>query len=280
MATRLHREWRHALRDLEPQYAPRLKEELDGVAHVVFRIFTSPMKVGKPRGFDRPTIYLLLALLAKAFKTLQAIRVVAKEGLGQDATVLLRALFETCLAIEHILRRKHRLRTRIYVAYTAHRRVVMIESWQQIRGLKRNATKALLATARKQRDEIVAILPPGTAYQRHWSGYGSFEELTKKLKAAGGYGTFYRFASAIAHGADADDHVTGSPSGVGTFKLLPGPAHLDQVLAVAPAALWLATSQLNRKLGLGRDHWLAAVRPPAARPRKRGQGKGSKGNGK
>jgi len=66
------------------------------------------------RGEDWPTLGTALAMYTKACKTHRSIEILCRAGLTSDATVLLRVLSETTVALHFVLKRHSRVRSRLY----------------------------------------------------------------------------------------------------------------------------------------------------------------------
>jgi Family of unknown function (DUF5677) len=255
-------EWGQARTDVARRFAAQI-DKTQAVADCILRLLTAKIFKGTaPEHGDQLVFYVVMALLTKAFKSHRAIVAVATEGLGEDANALLRALFETATAVDFILRDESALRTRVYLAYVAHRRLVIYKSWRGTPSLRDKVSDEDLARAQRNVDERVAALPKDTNYESHWSGHRNLEQLLQHLDAIEGYHTFYRFASAIAHASDAEDHLALTPEGVLSMNLFPGDKFVENALVLAPALLWMTASNIDRSFQLGWTPALAGVRPP------------------
>ena len=213
-------------------------------------------------GADRVTVYTVAGLFAKACKTYRAIEHVCGRGLGQDAAVLARSLYETAIAILFLLQKRglERQRIALYQANTLNAGLRMLDEWRKTPGLKRKAGKALIAGLRAERDVWIARLPAGTNHKKHWSGLWSIEEAAGALRGKVTYQAFYRFASPFAHAADMTAHVYLDDTGAFTVKLGPGDEHLGAIMAFAHVVLWSVASRINRRYRLGSDSVLKAER--------------------
>jgi len=94
-------EYEDARRDLARRLEERVRE-MDRMYDVAESILTSGQIRVKGFGLSSGTVVVIMLLLTKALKTFRAIRVSTLEGCGQDAAILLRALFETTTAISWI----------------------------------------------------------------------------------------------------------------------------------------------------------------------------------
>jgi hypothetical protein len=118
---------------------------------------------------------LVTSILAKSCKTFRGIRAAAVAGCGQDASILLRALFESTVALLYILQRDSRRRAILFAAHQSQRRLVLIEATKKTPGQKRFFKNTLVTTA-----EVATV-------RKHWAGRGGLEAATTKLGR--GYGT-------------------------------------------------------------------------------------------
>jgi hypothetical protein len=217
------------------------------------------------RGLSPLVLFSIAGLMTKACKTYRAIQHVCAAGLGQDATVLLRSLYETMVAVLFILQKRSRERAVIYQAYGIASGLKMLHAWKRTPGLKRRATKSVIAQTEQACHQWAAQLPPGTDYSRHWSGKRSLEQAAKALRGAVSYDLFYRYASPFAHAADLVDHMDLRSAPVFAMRLIPGDLHVAGTLAVARLMLWLTASRVNERFRLGCDEPLEAERPPDVR---------------
>jgi hypothetical protein len=238
-------------------------QSMEELHNAVVGMFGGPWHITKPRGTSRFTVETVAGLLTKACKTYRAVHMVCAAGLGTDGGVLARSLFETTIAILFIMQKRSKERAVLYHAYGAEQRLKMLNHWKRTKGLKRMATKRMIANQTEELDGLMKELPPGANAKRHWSGLANFEASVNSLKAAQLYAVFYRHTSSFAHGPDFQEHVTIDPvSGDFTFELEPTGNHIDSTVAVSRLLLWAAADRINGRLGLGFDAVLAPLRPP------------------
>ncbi len=146
--------------------------------------------VKRTRGLGPRIAIITTALFAKQIKTTRAIARVAAGGLGEDAMALVRVQFETMVAIAWLLQKSSRLRTNLYLAYHTVNGLKTLGKWKGTKGLKRQATKGIVASYTTRLAEQAAALritPQALTdkVRRHWSGLGSLEEVLGKLRSAG-----------------------------------------------------------------------------------------------
>ena len=106
---------------------------LHNVAVALFAGLTLPAS-----GADRVTVYTVAGLFAKVCKTFRAIEHLCARGLGQDATVLARSLYEAAIAILFLLQKRgcERQRVAMYHANTLNAEVRMLSGWEETPGSK------------------------------------------------------------------------------------------------------------------------------------------------
>src|SRR5262245_39550839 len=75
----------------------RARELYEGVMRLI------PSQITVKNGVPKAVTKVVFSLLAKATKTFRAAELVSQVGLGQDALVLVRVLFETGTAVNYIL---------------------------------------------------------------------------------------------------------------------------------------------------------------------------------
>jgi hypothetical protein len=80
-------------------------------------------------------VFLIASLMTKACKTFRAIQVVCQSGLGQDAAVLARQLFETAIAVGFILKEDTKTRAIMFAAHQDQRLLVLTERASEIEGV-------------------------------------------------------------------------------------------------------------------------------------------------
>jgi len=199
---------------------------MDDIYDVAESILTGgSITITKTRGLKNwAVIDTLMLTLAKACKTLRAIRAAALEGCGQDAAILLRALFETATAVLWILQRDTKRRVLLFVAHGDQRLLVMVEEQLKTPGLKRGR-KGQVAAAQAKVDQWLSLLSSAdlSAVRKHWSGLGSLENTVKRISGwRRAYNTVDRATSSYAHGSDTIRHAIFEDGKRPVFKILPG----------------------------------------------------------
>lgn len=193
---------------------------------------------------------VIAGLLTKALKTFRAIQLVCEAGLGQDASVLLRQLFETTLAVGFILKTDSVNRATMLVVHERQRHLVMLRELRRLSGTEGIATdedvKAAEHVLQVTADHLGADLVDSV--RRHWSG-NSVEWAAGELGLSSFYGTLYRITSSIAHGSDVMTHFSlDISSGTPTLKLIPTDDHIVPVLISAGTLLRMLTDWTNKSL--------------------------------
>lgn len=215
------------------------------------------LPITKPRGLNQGVLMITSGILAKACKTVRAIRVAAAVGSGQDASILLRALFESTIALLWILQRDSKRRATLFAAHEDQRWLVIVEEHRKTPGLKRVFGKNALAIAQANVDRWRKLLKNPSqvdSVRKHWFGSG-LRGATDALGYRSGwrraYETLYRQTSAFSHGSDANAHlfqnpVTGNPG----VKLLPGFDELHKVIPMACVLVLEMATRLISRLGM------------------------------
>jgi hypothetical protein len=210
-------------------------EKTDRVYDAVEAMITSgPIRINVARlGDADPTVVpLSIALLTKGLKSFRAVKVTAQEGCGQDASILLRGLFENCLAVLWLLDKDSTRRARMYAAHSDQRAMVAIEERLKIDSLRVKAAEEHVIVQRRLESWLQLLTPEDlSTCRRHWSGLRGVEQVASTLDGwTVAYVTLYRTTSNYAHGADAESHLRMSDSGVPIALLLPGLQELSRVL--------------------------------------------------
>jgi hypothetical protein len=192
---------------------------------------------------------------------------VADGGLGQDAAVLARQLFETAVAIRFVMSGDRRQRAAMFAAHEDQRLLVLLEDAARSAGLSHIGTQANIEKARAKIKAWEEILRPEdvVSVRRHWSG-GSLESVAGEVGMGGAYTMMYRWTSSFAHGSDTTAHFfVKQGSNVPTLKLVPGDDQLRPVLTSALDLLRIIASTFSEGWGLGEDdavRRIAAEVPP------------------
>jgi hypothetical protein len=198
---------------------------------------------------------LIASLLTKCCKTFRAIQLTAESGLGQDASVLARQLFEIAVAVKFILQRDTLLRATMFAAHEDQRALVALEEMSKIKGLKSGSPENVA----KQRAKVKAWEPSFEnvevlkSVRRHWSG-DSLQWAAKEVDLLSAYATMYRYTSTFAHGSDPNAHFFIRPGDkTPTLKLVPGGDEVQPVLDSSIILLAIIFEVANETLGLGED---------------------------
>jgi hypothetical protein len=225
-------------------------------------VSTGTLTIGNKRGLDDVVIKVVLALYVKACKTTRAIRLVAASGLPEDALVLTRSLFETCVAILFILHKTPRRRAQMYLAHIPVRTKKVLEAWRRTPGLKRQVTKALLSAADEGLRDAEQRLGKKVV-DRLRSGYSgmNIEQTAAQLGIAKTYQVFYRHASSFSHVSDVSEHMTFESDGTPILKVAAGPARtIRQSLVMAHRIFWTTLNRVDARFGLGHEGEVAKLR--------------------
>jgi hypothetical protein len=178
-------------------------EYFDSTIDVGRRVRSHIQRISRKIKPTRPDLHLSYFFFSKALKSLGAIRLLWASGFFQDALVISRCIFETCVLDSYIRRDRERLTDR-YLAYDAVARhklsVGMVRSMQDRRGKLWLQWKG--GAARYGR--AVKDLPYEFGDARSWSRK-SLRDIVRVLEQDGAQGTwsayefFYGLGSAVAH---------------------------------------------------------------------------------
>lgn len=221
-------------------------------------LITGQLKITKRRGLDSGIVTLVASILTKGCKTFRGIRAACVAGCGQDGSILLRALFESTIAMRYILQRNTRRRSILFAAHEDFRKLVLVEETKRTPGQKRLFKNSALLQARSTMNAWRTLAPAAEvdSVRKHWAGPGGLEAACKKLGRRSGwpraYVAMYRYVSAFSHGSDANAHMFLQPgTNTPVFKLLPGTDELDRVLPMACLLLLAMAGRFGERLGLG-----------------------------
>lgn len=217
-------------------------------------VAVGPLSISNSSGINEGVVLIIRSLLAKGCKTLRAVEAVAGVGCGQDAGILLRAMFESSVACSWILQGNCKRRATMFAAHEDQRVAVLFEQAAATTGLKRQFTPALVAKARAKAGKWRKLLSAKQfeAVRRHWSGLGSLEKTCDRLGPywRRAYALMYRHLCTFSHGSDVSAHVFGHPStGQPVLKLLPGTDELDKVCTLGPTILLQMVKALDKRSG-------------------------------
>jgi hypothetical protein len=230
-------EEKEARADLAQQFND-LFSRSERVHNAAVELLTRGKFVVSKRNPGRGVLTLIASLLTKALKTFRGIQILAEAGLGQDASVLARQLFETAVAVKFILKAETPLRAAMFAAHEDQRLLVIVENAARIGGFPTAGSQETLDKAREKVRVWSEVMPPDAlaSVRRHWSGH-TLEWAAGEVGLLRPYAMMYRFTSGFAHGSDATAHFfVRRGEGVPTLKLMPGG---DQVLAVLESAIEL-----------------------------------------
>lgn len=249
-------ETRDALSALATLFAEDVRLMDDVLAFVEGILTSGSLVIKKKRGLNEGVVYLAASIMTKGCKTFRAIRATALAGCGQDASILLRALFESTVALLYLLRRNSRRRAVLFAAHEDQRKLVLIEETKKTPGQKRFFKKADVEGARAAVHRWSGLVPLDDikSVRRHWAGPGGLESAARSIGPGWArlYTMMYRYTSAFSHVSDPSKHLF-LPKGtdVPALKLLPGGDELDRVIPMACIHLLSMAEQFGARLGLG-----------------------------
>lgn len=219
------------------------------------------LSVKGPLASNKGIVFLIASLLTKACKTYRAIQITSESGLGQDASVLARQLFETTVAVNFILKKDTQLRAAMFAAHEDRRLLVLIEEARKVEGLENIGSAEFLHKAQKKVQAWETVIPREAvaSVRRHWSGK-SLESAAKEVGLHTAYALMYRTTSAFAHGSDVTAHffVSHDDESI-TLKLAPGGDQIRSVLNSSMILMRSIFAAANDGLGLGEDAVLERI---------------------
>lgn len=188
-----------------------------------------------------PTVVMAaLGLLAKALKTYRAIELLASAGLGGNALIEARALFECGVCLLFILEQDSRNRVATYIVYVEEQKQKMLRAWKDDPKLATNVTREAEAKLADNVKRARKLLPKEVAEKplKHWSGKQNLREVLQLLDGDTDYLTVYKRTSAILHVSDVDGQFI-VENGGNDWPLDLGPSSKDVTEALAIAQLVL-----------------------------------------
>jgi len=259
------------------------REVLDHCVAVVNR---DRLRVEKRRGLNDTVLFVALGLYTKACKQARSILTLCEGGLGEDAHALTRALFETTLALNFILRPRVTIRrggirlppvsgkplttgfrADLYLARFVVERNLMVQDLARTPGWKRTANKidraSLASEAAKTAQSIGPEWTKRLKQSRTYSGV-SLRDTAFSLGYGQAWVVLYRTGSWSTHANDIEQYVTlretspTDPTLVPEIYLQPGPAWVPQALIASAGLLVDCLSLLNSRFGLRHGAWMAS----------------------
>ena len=197
---------------------------------------------------------MLVAYLTKVISTFRGIVLLANSGRPEEASALLRVLFEVLAVVRFIVQDEAQIQHRAAMVYL-HGRVreaVMVRTWQLSPKLRHKDQAAYLAEA-KVPDFIEKLVPPEVNREhlkKHWSGQpGGLATICPSLDLGEWYDTVYRTASMFSHATDHHSRLEVDEGGGLVVSFMPHAAGLGLTLKVGCVLLWVATFDILKALG-------------------------------
>jgi hypothetical protein len=242
-------------------------------------IFTAGRSVDPDDGLDDLVITVALGLAAKMCKQYRSIIALVELGLGEDASSLARAHFESMLAVQFLLRRRvslkrggkklppvsgkpltTRFRTQLYVANALFHDRKLINGFAVTPGMKRDTGAEVRAFVDANAVTAEAVIGKEWADRVKERGYSglSVEHLACSLGYQGLYASLYRVTSRVIHANDAGDFAQFQDEAAPLFDIVPSPEGIDTILKFASLFLIHAVDIVNMRLGFGMEHEVLA----------------------
>lgn len=224
---------------------------------------------------------ICVGLYTKMCKQYRSIHALCELGLTDDAEILVRTMFETCLSVLFLLRKRAILRhgkrlppkpiggqfsvsfrAELYTADQALQLDKRVRDWLSTTRLKRNGKRLecvatdWVDTARKAvGDDWLKWLKTGSTFGL------SIEIMAKNLGMGIWYSAVYRPQSAKVHAADADQHLESDDFlPVITPKLKPNTTTTTMPLRLANILIMMAGDLINSRFRLGHDEGIRSIR--------------------
>jgi hypothetical protein len=206
-------------------------------------------------------VRVILGLYSKACKTYRSIMLCCEHGLGQDAQVLGRVLFETFIGTHFILQDGTRQHAAMYLLGNALQFKRQLDAVGDTSELAQYVTPHILDTyaliIRNLEEELdketikkvkrSSYLGQSLRDYCHDNGLGTFYDL------------FYRFASANTHVTDLLEHIEEGKEDTTVLRIIPGEAWLPQVIPAVTGFLAMILELINDSYGLACDDSIAAL---------------------
>jgi len=240
-------------------------ENLERVVQSVVSIYgQGGLTVHALQEIDRRTVDVILVLMSKACRTARAIQLVSERGLGHDALVLVRCLFEDWLCVRWLFDSDWMVRANMIAAHDAQRKLVQVEAILRDPDLAGQMSDGALDLVKTHVGYWVDRLGEKTvdSVRGHWSGrLGGVEGTARALGQLGLYNTLYRVTSAHAHGSDIVGNIVLDDEVGPTPRLVPDDYGLPLTAGSAAWLLWSLASTVDSNLGLGFTDQLATAEP-------------------
>lgn len=221
--------------------------EVESVAGAI-----APTLIRDVSGYDR----VLQLFFTRAVRAFRAIRLLAGEGLGTDALILVRALYEQVLNLLYIATDPDRLADQ-YLEYAHYR------NWTYLRFLRRHYPEAARMDPKTVEDMRRQFLRVRKRYPggRSWHGK-AIVDLARLLKLDGTHETLYKIACDVVHGnvsglyplltlAEERLEVRAGPDGDG---------YAEEALELAVYCVLPILGEVSRHFGLGMEAGLEGIR--------------------
>lgn len=246
---------------LQKQFDPLFKKANRVHSAAVEVLTRGHFNISNPDPHCPGTLTVVASLISKACKTFRAIQVTCAHGLGQDAAVLGRQLFETTVAITFVLQKDQRVRCAMLAAYEDQRRLVQLRDASTAESMKHLASSQVLASAQGRVDEWLPILGETVlaSVKQHWSGR-SLQWAAEQVGLREAYIGLFRSTSAFAHVGDLGRQFSMTlEDPVPTLKLAPSDEFIERVLQSCLRLLSSIVSEANGSFGLEEDEVVARI---------------------
>lgn len=239
--------------------------DLERVVQTVVSIYgQGGLTVHALQEIDRRTVDVILVLMSKACRTARVIQLVSERGLGHDALVLVRCLFEDWLCVNWLFASDWVVRANMIAAHDAQRKLVQVKAVLRdpdLAGRLSDGALDLVETNVRYWEERLGK-DTVDSVKKHWSGrLGGVEGTARALGQLRLYDTLYRETSAHAHGSDIVGNIILDEEIGPTPRLAPDDFALPLTAGSAARLLWSLASTVDSNLGLGFTDRLATAEP-------------------
>jgi hypothetical protein len=223
--------------------------------------------------YNGRTVRVCQTLLVKGCKTFRAVRHLCELGIGQDAAVLLRVLFETSVSVAWLFHDDTDRRAHMLLLHGHLRRLVHAEKMMEVDGLRERGQQLheALSADVDNLDERGFAREELKAIRTHWSGTRGLEDVVRRLEPSEwlqAYTVVYRELSQPVHVADLLAHISRVESrervedDVFTFRLSPSTWGQPRIGRTARLLLHSMASTMNERFALGFEEQLSRVERP------------------
>lgn len=205
-------------------------------------------------------LILSICIMAMTITKMQSIRLLCRNGLGKDAAILLRVVFEDIVNFNYIDNDKKRVKD--FMDYDTYERL-KVSKWAPVNIMGNPAEyKARVSELEKIWDKVKQKYTYTTPNGKNkifdrWSGKNLLE-MAKELKGEGQYNFLYRYLSTYVHFTSTtfNDYVLGAEKNNIVIEIGLSHSFIPEVLISSSALVLdslIKVININYKLGLDKE---------------------------